>query len=153
MILRLVRGSPSVLAVFHAIGVAVGDDDGGVAQEPVEDADGRGLLGQGPAPLLGGPVRPDGQLSAFVGTSKEPEQQLGAGVVQWCEAQFVEDDQIDPQQRFNDRANGVVSRAAVEGFDEVGGGEVADLVPGMDRRGPQSDQSVRLAGASGADDR
>jgi hypothetical protein len=35
----------SVLGVFHAVGLAVGDDDGGVVQEPVEDADGGGLLG------------------------------------------------------------------------------------------------------------
>jgi hypothetical protein len=31
------------------------------------------------------------------------------------------------QQRFDDLADGVVGQAAVEGFDEVGGGEVADL--------------------------
>ena len=38
-------------------------------------------------------------------------------------------------------------------FDEVGGGEVADLVPGVDRGGPESDEGVGLAGAGGADDR
>ena len=86
-----------MLGVFHAVGVAVGDDDGGVVQEPVEDADGGGLLGQEPAPLLEGPVRSDSQGSAFVGAGDESEQQLGAGVVQGCEAEFVEDDQVDPE--------------------------------------------------------
>jgi hypothetical protein len=62
-----------VLGVFHAVGVAVGDDDGGVVQKPVEDVDGGGLLGQEPAPLLEGPVRPDGQGAAFVGAGDEPE--------------------------------------------------------------------------------
>lgn len=46
-----------------------------------------------------------------------------------------------------------VGQAAVEGFDEVGGGEVADLVSGVDRRGPQADEGVGLAGAGWADDR
>lgn len=89
-----------MLGVLHPVGLAVGDDDGGVMQEPVEDADRGGLLGQESAPFLERPVRSDGQGAAFVGASDEPEQQLGAGVVQWGEAQFVEDDQIDPQQGF-----------------------------------------------------
>ena len=126
---------------------SVGDDDGGVVQEPVEDADGGGLLGQESAPLLEGPVRADGQGSAFVGAGDEPEQQLGAGVVERGEAEFVEDDQVDAQQGFDDLADGVVGQAAVEGFDEVGGGEVADLVPGVDRGDPEPDQGVGLAGA------
>ena len=69
-----------MLGVLHAVGLAVGDDDGGVVQEAVEDADGGGLLWQESAPLLKGPVRADGQGSAFVGASDEPEQQLRCGV-------------------------------------------------------------------------
>lgn len=34
-----------MLGVFHSVGLAVGDDDGGVVQEAVEDADGGGVLG------------------------------------------------------------------------------------------------------------
>ena len=56
--------------------------------------------------------------------------------------QVIENDQVDPQQRFDDLADGVVGQAAVEGFDEVGGGEVADLVPGVDCGGPEPDQGV-----------
>lgn len=65
------------------------------------------------------------------------------------EAEFVEDDQVDAEQGFDDLADGVVGKAAVEGFHEVGGGEVADLVPGMDRGDSQADQGVGLAGSSG----
>ena len=36
----------AVLGVLHAVGLAVGDDDGGVVQEPVQDADGGGSLGK-----------------------------------------------------------------------------------------------------------
>ena len=34
----------------HAVGLAVGDHDVGVVQQPVEQADGGGVLGQEPAP-------------------------------------------------------------------------------------------------------
>ena len=142
-----------MLGVFHAVGLAVGDDDGGVVQEAVEDADGGGLLGQESAPLFEGPVRADGQGSAFVGAGDEPEQQLSAGVIERGEAEFVEDDQIDAEQGFDDLADGVVGQAAVEGFDEVGGGEVTDLVPGVDRGDTEADQGVRLAGPGGSDNR
>jgi hypothetical protein len=40
----------------HAIGLTVGDDDVGVVQEPVEQADCGGVFGQEPAPLIEGPV-------------------------------------------------------------------------------------------------
>ena len=134
-----------MLGVLHAVGLAVGDDDGGVVQEPVQDADGGGVLGQEPAPLLERPVRADGQGAAFVGAGNEPEQQLGAGVVERGEPEFVEDDQVDAQQGFDDLADGVVGQAPVEGFDEVGGGEVTDLVPGVNGGDPEPDQGVGLA--------
>jgi hypothetical protein len=38
----------------HAVGVAVGDHDACVAQEPVQQADGGGVLGQEPVPGLEG---------------------------------------------------------------------------------------------------
>ena len=142
-----------MLSVFHSIGLTVGDDDGGVVQQAVEDADGGGLLGQESAPLLKGPVRADGQRAAFVGASDEPEQQLGSDVVEGRETEFVEDDQVDPQQGFDDLADGVVGQAAVESFDEVGGGEVAHLVPGVNGSGPESDQSVGLPGAGSEGER
>ena len=63
--------------------------------------------------------------AAFVGGGDEPEQQLGAGVVERGEADFVEDDQVVAEQGVDDLADGVVGQAAVEGLDEIGGGEVA----------------------------
>lgn len=58
------------------------------------------------------------------------------GVVERGEAEFVGDDQLDPQKGFDDLADGAVGQAAVERFDEVGCGEVADLVPGLDGSDP-----------------
>ena len=59
-------------------------------QEPVEQADGGGVLGQKPAPLVERPVGSDTQGTLFVGGGDEPEQQLGAGVIEWREAHLVE---------------------------------------------------------------
>ncbi len=44
-------GSVSVLGLSHAVCFAVGDDDGCLVREPVEHADGGGVLGQESGPL------------------------------------------------------------------------------------------------------
>lgn len=41
-----------MLGVFHSVGLAVGDDDGGVVQEAVEDAASGGVLGQEATPAM-----------------------------------------------------------------------------------------------------
>jgi hypothetical protein len=57
-------------------------------QQPVEDAGGGGAFGQEPSPLLANAG--DGQGSALVAGRDEPEQQLGAGVVERGEANFID---------------------------------------------------------------
>ena len=42
--------------MFHAVAVAVGDHDVAVVQQPVEQADGGGVLGEEPAPGFEWPV-------------------------------------------------------------------------------------------------
>jgi hypothetical protein len=58
-------------------------------QQPVQQADGGGVLGQEAAPLVEGPVAGDAEGEAFVGGGDEPEQRLGSGVVQGGEPDFV----------------------------------------------------------------
>src|SRR5690348_1562068 len=120
-------------------------------QQPVEQADGGGVLGQEPAPLVEGPVGGDAQGAAFVGGGDEPEQQLGAGVVEGGEPDLVADDQVVAQQGVDDAADAVVGQAAVEGLDQLRGGEVADPVPDRDGGVPERDEQVGLAGAGGPD--
>ena len=45
-----------------------------------------------------------------------------------------------------------VGQAAVEGVDQVGGGEIAHLVTGVDGGVAKPDEGVALAGARPADD-
>ena len=65
-----------------------------MVQESVEEADGGGVFGQEPAPVLERPVRGDGQGAAFVGGGDEAEQQLCAGVVQGGEPDLVDQDEV-----------------------------------------------------------
>ena len=69
---------------------SAGAYDAGVVQEPVQQADGGGVLGQEPAPGFEGPVAGDAQGAAFVGGRDDAEQQLRAGVVQRREPYFVD---------------------------------------------------------------
>ena len=88
----VVRGVllPVVSGVSHPVGLAIGDDDGGVVQEPVQDAGRGGVFGQEPAPLIERPVRGNGQAAALVGGGDEPEQQLGAGVESGAKPNLVD---------------------------------------------------------------
>src|SRR5262249_35908375 len=144
-------GSSFGPGLAHAVGVAVGDHDAGVVQQPVEQADGGGVLGQEPAPRFEGPVAGDAQGAAFVGGGGGAEQKLRAGVIQRGEPDFVDEDQLVAEQGVDDLADGVVGQAAVEGLGELGGGEVADLVPGLHGGGAEGDEQVALACAGRAD--
>ena len=127
------------------------DHDIRVVEQPVEQADGGGVLGQEPAPLVEGPVAGDAQGAAFVGGRHDAEQQLRAGVIQWREPHFIDEDQLVAEQGVDHPAHGVVGQAAVEGLGELGGGEVADLVPGLHGGGAEGDQQVALARAGRPD--
>ncbi len=87
-----------------------------MVQEPVEQADGGGVLAQETSTGLEGPVRSDAEGAAFVGGGDEPEQQLGAEVVERREPEFVDDDEVVAQQVADDPSDGVVGLSAVEGL-------------------------------------
>ena len=106
-------------------------------------ADGGGVFGQEPSPGFERPVGADAEAAAFVGGGDEPEQDLGGGVVQRREAEFVADDQIVAQQGVDDFADAVVGEPAVEGVDQVGGGRGSGP---CDRRRPRPSPR-RAAGA------
>jgi hypothetical protein len=73
---------------------------------------------------------------------------LCSSVVERGEPHLVADDQVVAQQQVDDPADAVVGQAAVEGFDQAGGGEVADSMPGVDGGVPERDEQVALAGAT-----
>jgi hypothetical protein len=85
----------------------------------------------------------------FVGGGDEPEEQLGTVVVEGCEADLVDQDEVGFEDGLDDPSDGVVGEAAVEGLDELSGGEVADPVTGVDGGVAERDEQVALAGAGG----
>lgn len=86
-----------------------------------------------------------------VSRRRRREEQLRSGVVQGREADLVEGDEVGAQDGVDDAAHGVVGQAAVEGFDELGGGEVA--APCVRRGWPRcpGPPSDGFAGAGGPD--
>ena len=71
----LVHAGASLAAgLAHAERLALGGHHDAVVQQPVQQADGGGVLGEEAAPLLEWPVRADAQGAAFVGGGDEPEQ-------------------------------------------------------------------------------
>src|SRR5438876_548747 len=94
---------------------------------PVRSAGRQGLTSVGLGAVVG-----DGQAAPLVGGGDEAEEELGAGVVQGREAQLVDDDEVVLEQTGDDAADRVVGHAAVEGLDQVRGGEVADAAADLD---------------------
>jgi hypothetical protein len=81
--------------------------------------------------LVEGPVAGEAEGAPLVSGGDEAEQELGAGEVKGCKAQFIEDDQVGAEEVVDDIANRVVGDAAIERLDKVGGGEVADAEAGL----------------------
>jgi hypothetical protein len=81
----------------------------------------------------------------------DAEQQLRAGVVQRGEPDLVEEDQVVAEQGIYHPPDGVVGQAAVKNLGELGGGEVADFVPGLHGGDAERDEQVALAGAGRTD--
>src|SRR6202044_1271649 len=59
----------------------------------------------------------------------------------------VDQDEVVAEQGVDDPSDGVVGQGAVEGLGQVGGGVVADLVPGLHGGDAERDQQVAFPGA------
>lgn len=55
---------------------------------------------------------------------------LGAGVVERGEADLVDEDEVGFEDLFDDPSDAVVDESAVEGLDQLGGGEVSSAAGG-----------------------
>jgi hypothetical protein len=120
-------------------------------EQAVDEGDRGGLVGQEMAPFVEGPVAGETEATALVGGGHETEQELTAGGVKRGKAKLVEQDQIGAEKVVDDPAHGVVGEAAVERLDQIGGGEVADTMTGLDGGVAEAEQQMRLAGAGRPD--
>lgn len=103
------------------------------------------VFGQEASPLLKGPMRGDSQRAALIAGGHESKQQLGAGVIERGEANFVQYDEVGAEQCVDNLADGVVGQPAVEHLDEVSYGEVADFESGVHGGVPAADEQMTLA--------
>ena len=55
-----------------------------------------------------------------------------------AETELVDDDQVGAEEDVDDLGHAVVGKAPVEGFDEVGGGEVAGRIPAVTASWPRA---------------
>ena len=82
------------------------------------------------------------EAAPLVGGGHEAEEQLGPDIVERCEAEVVDDDEVVAQEALDDPAHGVVGETPVEGLDEGRGGEVADPPAGHHRGLPEAEEQV-----------
>jgi len=130
----------------HAERLAVGEHDDAVVEQAVEETHGGGVLGLEVAPLVEGPVAGDAERHPLVGDGDEAEQQLGADVVERCEADLVDDDELGPKHLVDHLADAVVGQPSIERLEQLRRGEVAHAASGVDCRVAEGDEQVALAG-------
>ena len=106
--------SPAGQRLAHPEALAVGHDDRGVMEQPVEERHRGRVLGDEPAPLLERPVAGDPERPALVRRGDEAEQELGADGVEGRKPQLVDDEKVGSQEPIDDLADRVVGETAIE---------------------------------------
>src|SRR5664280_1358906 len=114
-------------------------------EQPVEQTDRRGVLGEELAPVLEGPVGSYAEGPPFVGGSHQTEEHLGPGGVHRSEPDLIDEDQVRFEDLGDDLADRVVGEGSVESLDELGGSEVANPISGIDGLVAERNEEVALA--------
>ena len=133
------------------VGAGAGGDDVGVVGEPVDDRGAEPRVGEGLGPLAERGVGRDRDGGLLLSLGEDLEQQLGAAPVQLDVAELIEAEQVDPPVAGDHLGEHAVVGGLGELVDQGGGGDVADPVALLGRRGAQPDQQVRLPRAGVAD--
>jgi hypothetical protein len=133
---------------FHPERLTRRDDDDRVMQQAIEKRSRRGLNRQEVTPLLEWPVARQTQAAMFIRGGHETEQQLGTGLIQGCEAQLIDQDQVVAEYGVDELANGIVGESAIEGLDQIGGDEIPHPQASLDRAIPHANQAVAFARAN-----
>ena len=110
---------------FEAPRFARGDRHDRVVEQAIEHGGGGAGDGQEGAPVLEWPVAGQADAASLVRASHDSEQQLCARLVQRCEANLVDQNDVVAQQSIDDAADGVVGQPTVELLDQVGSAGVA----------------------------
>ena len=77
------------------------------------------------APVLEWPVAGQPEAAPLIRGGDQAEEQLSTGLVERCEPDLIDQNQIVAQYTVDDAADGVVGETAIELFDQVGSGAIA----------------------------
>ena len=135
------------MCVSRPVGLAARGQDLGVVPEAVEQRRGQLLVAEDLHPLAEGEVGGDDRRAPLVAVGEEVEQQLAAGALEGHEAEFVDDQQRDPQVTLmQPRERELVARLD-QLAHEVGRAHEGHAVSPPGGLDAKRDREVRLAGA------
>ncbi len=144
--------SPSLIrsglrSVTGPVGLAARGQDLGVVPEAVEQRRGELLVAEDAYPLVEGEVGGDDRRATLVAVGEEVEQQLAAGALEGHEAEFVDDQQRDPQVALMQPGERELVARLDQLAHEVGRAHEGDAVATAGGLHAERDREVRLAGA------
>ena len=144
------------VSVFALRGDAVartaGDADVGVLGETVKKGGCELVVAEDAVPLAEGEVGSDDGGRSFVARGEHIEEEFAAGLFEWNEAKFVEEQKRSPTKPVLQAGERSGVTCFDEGTDQIGSSEEEDVVPVFDGFDAERDGDVGLAGADGTDE-
>ena len=135
-------------ALLEAVAVAVHLEDVDVMREAIQQSAGEAFRTEDFGPLLERQVGGDHGRAAFVALAEHLEQQLGAGLRQWHEAQFIDDQQFIGSNLLLESQQLLLVARFDQLADQRGGGGEADAVTTLAGGETKRQRDVRLTGAA-----
>ena len=147
---RSLRGSV-LPAALEPVAVAVHFQDVDVVGEPVQQGSGEAFRAEDLGPLVEGKVGGHHDRAPLVALAEDLEEQFRAGAGQGHEAQFVDDQQVEPGQLFLQVQQAPFVPGLHNLMHQAGGGGEAHRHPALAGGQSQPQGQVGLAGAAVAD--
>ena len=139
---------PFAAAVLEAVAVAVHLQDVDVVGKPVQQCAGEPFGAKDFGPLFEGKIAGYQRRSAFIALAKGLEEQLGAGLGQRDEAQFIDDEKLIAGQQLL-KTHQMLLVAGLDQFaDQRRGSRKADTVAALTGRQAEGQRKVSLPGST-----
>ena len=138
-------------ALVEPVALAIHLEDVDVVGEAVEESAGEALGAEHLGPFVEGQIGGDQGRAPLVALAEHLEQQLGAGLRQRHEAEFVDDQKLAGGELLLEPQQLLVIAGLDELVDQCGGGDEADREALLAGRQAETEGDVGLAGAAVAE--
>ena len=138
-------------ALVEPVALAIHLEDVDVVGEAVEESAGEALGAEHLGPFVEGQIGGDQGRAPLVALAEHLEQQLGAGLRQRHEAEFVDDQKLVGGELLLEPQQLLVIAGLDELVDQCGGGDEADREALLAGRQAETEGDVGLAGAAVAE--